>query len=109
MLAGLVASGLPSDKFLFAGFLPPKSGARKSAAEALKAVPGTLIFYESGPRLADALADLASVLGDRDAAVTRELTKMFEETRRGTLAELAARAESLAEEVQERLDGTYEG
>ena len=90
MLAGLVASGLPSDKFLFAGFLPPKSGARKSAAEALKAVPGTLIFYESGPRLADALADLASVLGDRDAAVTRELTKMFEETRRGTLAELAA-------------------
>ncbi|MEH6742665.1 16S rRNA (cytidine(1402)-2'-O)-methyltransferase [Hyphomonas sp.] len=90
MLAGLVASGLPSDKFLFAGFLPPKSGARKSAAEALKAVPGTLIFYESGPRLADALADLASVLGDRDAAVTRELTKMFEETRRGNLAELAA-------------------
>ena len=87
MLAGLVASGLPSDKFLFAGFLPPKSGARKSAAEALKAVPGTLIFYESGPRLADALADLASVLGDRDAAVTRELTKMFEETRRGTLAD----------------------
>jgi 16S rRNA (cytidine1402-2'-O)-methyltransferase len=89
MLAGLVASGLPSDKFLFAGFLPPKSGARKSAAEALKAVPGTLIFYESGPRLADALADLAAVLGERDAAVTRELTKMFEETRRGTLADLA--------------------
>ena len=90
MLAGLVASGLPSDKFLFAGFLPPKSGARKSAAEALKAVPGTLIFYESGPRLADALADLAAVLGPRDAAVTRELTKLFEETRRGTLADLAA-------------------
>ncbi|MBR9806584.1 MAG: 16S rRNA (cytidine(1402)-2'-O)-methyltransferase [Alphaproteobacteria bacterium] len=90
MLAGLVASGLPSDKFLFAGFLPPKSGARKSAAEALKAVPGTLIFYESGPRLADALADLADVFGPRDGAVTRELTKMFEETRRGTLAELAA-------------------
>tara|TARA_R100001079_G_scaffold109459_1_gene82159 strand:+ start:158 stop:880 length:723 start_codon:yes stop_codon:yes gene_type:complete len=60
MLAGLVASGLPSDKFLFAGFLPPKSGARKSAADALKAVPGTLIFYESGPRLADTLADLAA-------------------------------------------------
>jgi 16S rRNA (cytidine1402-2'-O)-methyltransferase len=90
MLAGLVASGLPSDKFLFAGFLPPKSGARKSAAEALKTVPGTLIFYESGPRLADALADLTAVLGERDAAVTRELTKMFEETRRGTLADLAA-------------------
>lgn len=90
MLAGLVASGLPSDKFLFAGFLPPKSGARRTAAEALKAVPGTLIFYESGPRLADALADLAAALGPREAAVTRELTKMFEETRRGTLADLAA-------------------
>ena len=90
MLAGLVASGLPSDKFLFAGFLPPKSGARKSAAETLKAVPGTLIFYESGPRLADALTDLAAVFGPREAAVTRELTKLFEETRRGTLPELAA-------------------
>lgn len=90
MLAGLVASGLPSDKFLFAGFLPPKSGARRAAAEALKAVPGTLIFYESGPRLADALADLAAVLGERQAAVARELTKMFEETRRGSLNELAA-------------------
>ena len=90
MLAGLVASGLPSDRFLFAGFLPPKSGARRSAIEALKAVPGTLIFYESGPRLAEALADLATVLGGRDAAVTRELTKLFEETRRGTLPELAA-------------------
>ena len=90
MLAGLVASGLPSDQFLFAGFLPPKSGARRAAAEALRTVPGTLIFYESGPRLAASLEDLAVVLGgNRQAAVARELTKLFEETRRGTLAELA--------------------
>jgi 16S rRNA (cytidine1402-2'-O)-methyltransferase len=89
LLAGLVASGLPSDCFLFAGFLPPKHGARLKAAAALKTVPGTLIFYESGPRLADALADLAATLGPRDAAVARELTKFFEETRRGTLTELA--------------------
>ena len=91
MLAGLVASGLPSDHFMFAGFLPPKSGARRAAAEALKGVPGTLIFYESGPRLAASLDDLAASLGgNRQAAVARELTKMFEETRRGTLSELAA-------------------
>lgn len=90
MLSGLVASGLPSDKFLFAGFLPPKQAARRAAIEALKAVPATLIFYESGPRLAEALADLAAVLGVRDGAVARELTKLFEETRRGSLADLAA-------------------
>ena len=91
MLAGLVASGLPSDHFMFAGFLPPKSGARRAAAEALKGVPGTLIFYESGPRLAASLDDLAIALGgNRQAAVARELTKLFEETRRGTLSELAA-------------------
>jgi len=89
LLAGLVASGLPSDRFLFAGFLPPKSGARRTEIESLKQVPATLVFYESGPRLSESLADLATVLGDRDAAVARELTKLFEETRRGTLAELA--------------------
>ncbi len=93
LLAGLVASGLPSDRFLFAGFLPPKSAARRSEIESLKQVPATLVFYESGPRLAETLADLAAVLGDRDAAVARELTKLFEETRRGTLAELAAHYE----------------
>ena len=90
LLAGLVASGLPSDRFMFAGFLPPKSGARKATLESLKHVPATLVFYESGPRLAESLADLASVLGaGRSAAVARELTKMFEETRRGTLESLA--------------------
>lgn len=93
LLAGLVASGLPSDRFLFAGFLPPKQGARRSAIEALRAVPATLVFYESGPRLAETLADLSAVLGKREAAVARELTKLFEETRRGSLADLAAHYE----------------
>lgn len=91
MLAGLVASGLPSDRFMFAGFLPPKTNARKQAAATLSAVPATLVFYESGPRLGACLADLAETLGgDREAAVARELTKLFEETRRGTLSGLAA-------------------
>lgn len=94
LLAGLVASGLPSDRFLFAGFLPPKSGARRTEIESLKQVPATLVFYESGPRLAETLADLAAVLGAREAAVARELTKLFEETRRGSLADLAAHYET---------------
>lgn len=95
LLAGLVASGLPSDRFMFAGFLPPKSGARRAALETLKHVPATLIFYESGPRLADCLSDLAVILGGaREAAVARELTKLFEETRRGTLDSLAAHYQS---------------
>ena len=94
MLAGLVTSALPSDRFMFCGFLPPKSGARKKAIRALKDVPATLIFYESGPRLIACLADLCEELGaTRDAAVARELTKLFEETRRGTLSELAAHYE----------------
>lgn len=91
LLAGLVASGLPSDRFMFCGFLPPKTGARQKAAGELAAVPSTLVFYESGPRLADCLRDLAAILGAaREAAVSRELTKLFEETRRGTLGDLAA-------------------
>jgi len=91
LLAGLVTSGLPSDKFMFCGFLSAKSGARRKEAAALAEVPATLVFYESGPRLAASLSDLAQTLGDdREAAVARELTKLFEETRRGTLASLAA-------------------
>src|SRR5690606_35392853 len=78
-----------SDSFLFAGFLPPKSAARLKRLEALAAVPATLVFYESPQRLAAALADMAAVLGARDAAVARELTKTFEEVRRGTLSTLA--------------------
>jgi len=90
LLAGLVVSGLPSDRFLFAGFLPPKSAARRGALTELADTDATLIFYETGPRLAESLADMADVLGGRSAAVARELTKLFEETRRGSLGELAA-------------------
>jgi 16S rRNA (cytidine1402-2'-O)-methyltransferase len=89
-LLALVLSGLPTDRFLFEGFLPAKSGARTKILQTLASVPASLIFYESGPRLADSLADMAAVLGDRDAAVARELTKLFEEVRRGSLLDLAA-------------------
>jgi 16S rRNA (cytidine1402-2'-O)-methyltransferase len=89
-LAALTASGLPSDRFFFVGFLSPKSGERRTALSALVAVPGTLIFFESAPRLAASLKDMADVLGPREAAIARELTKLHEEVRRGTLNELAA-------------------
>ena len=90
VLAALTASGLPSDAFLFAGFLPVKDGQRKTRLSALAAVPATLIFFESPRRLADTLVAMAEVLGDRPAAIGRELTKTFEEMRTGTLAALAA-------------------
>ena len=90
-LAALVVSGLPSDRFLFAGFLPAKKGARRQTLEELAPVPATLIFFESGRRLAAALKDMAELLGPRPAAVARELTKLFEQVRRGDLAELAER------------------
>lgn len=89
-LAALVLSGLPSDRFLFAGFLPNKSSARRTAIGELKSVPATLVFFESPQRLPDSLADLAELLGPREAAVARELTKLYEEVRRGHLPELAA-------------------
>lgn len=93
-LAALTASGLPSDTFLFAGFLPVKAGQRTSRMESLKAVPATLIFFESPRRLPDTLAAMAQTLGEsRKAAVGRELTKTFEEMRTGTLAELASHYE----------------
>lgn len=88
-LTGLVLSGLPTDRFLFAGFLPAKSGERRTVLEELKNVRATLIFFESGPRLADSLKDIAAILGARSAAVAREMTKLHEEIRRGTLIELA--------------------
>ncbi len=91
MLAALVASGLPTDAFFFAGFLPQKEGARRKRLAALVTVPGSLVFYESARRLAAALADMAAVLGGaRPAVVARELTKTFETYRRGSLAGLAA-------------------
>ncbi|MFE0013468.1 16S rRNA (cytidine(1402)-2'-O)-methyltransferase [Mesorhizobium sp. NPDC059054] len=90
-LAALTASGLPSDTFLFAGFLPAKTGQRQTRLEELKGVPSTLIFFESPRRLAETLEAMAEVLGGaRQAAIGRELTKTFEEIRPGTLAELAA-------------------
>lgn len=88
-LAALCIAGLPADRFTFAGFLPPKSAARKTALEELRTSRHTLIFFESGPRLRDSLIDMAEVLGERPAAVARELTKLYEECVRGTLGELA--------------------
>ena len=89
-LAALLVSGLPSDRFFFAGFLPAKAAARRKALAELTPVPATLIFFESARRLAASLADMAAVLGPRPAAVARELTKMHEEVRRDTLDALAA-------------------
>ena len=89
-IAALVLSGLPSDRFLFAGFLPPKSVARRGVLAELATAPATLIFFETGPRLEASLADMHLVLGNRPAAVARELTKLHEEVRRGGLRELAA-------------------
>ena len=84
----LVLSGLPADRFLFQGFLPSKKGARRKVLAELQAVPATLVFLESAKRLAASLADMAAVLGDRQGAVVREMTKVFEETRPGSLASL---------------------
>ncbi|RDJ16023.1 16S rRNA (cytidine(1402)-2'-O)-methyltransferase [Rhizobium grahamii] len=90
-LAALVGSGLPNDAFLFAGFLPTKDKARRDRLAEFEAVPATLMFFESPHRIAATLTAAADVLGgDRAASVCRELTKTFEEFRRGTLAELAA-------------------
>jgi 16S rRNA (cytidine1402-2'-O)-methyltransferase len=88
-LAALILSGLPPDTFLFAGFLPPRQTARRRALERWVALEATLVFFESTPRLADSLADMAELFGDRAAAVAREMTKLHEEIRRGRLADLA--------------------
>jgi 16S rRNA (cytidine1402-2'-O)-methyltransferase len=90
-IAALTLAGLPTHRFLFLGFLPPKPGARGAAIAEFASVKATLILYESGPRLGAALAALHQGLGERDAAVVREISKKFEETVTGTLAELAAR------------------
>jgi 16S rRNA (cytidine1402-2'-O)-methyltransferase len=90
-LAALSASGFPADRFLFAGFLPRKGGARAEAMRALAAAGATLVLYEAGNRTAATLADLAAALGDRDALVARELTKLHETLLRGRLGDLAAR------------------
>jgi 16S rRNA (cytidine1402-2'-O)-methyltransferase len=90
LLAGLASAGLATDTFLFAGFLPPRQAARRERLSELKTVPATLVFFEAPTRLAESLGDMADVLGARDAAVARELTKLHEEVRRGTLSDLAA-------------------
>jgi 16S rRNA (cytidine1402-2'-O)-methyltransferase len=89
-LAALCVAALPTDRFFFEGFLPPRRSARRERINALASVPGTLVFYEAPGRLADTLADLAHELGPRPAAVARELTKLHEEVRRGALDKLAA-------------------
>jgi 16S rRNA (cytidine1402-2'-O)-methyltransferase len=89
-LAALTASGLAGERFLFAGFLAPRAAERRRAIRELESVPATLVFFEGPSRVGEALADLASVLGPRPAAVARELTKMHEEIRRAPLDELAA-------------------
>jgi 16S rRNA (cytidine1402-2'-O)-methyltransferase len=89
VLTALVLAGLPTDTFLFAGFLPAKAAQRRARIAELARVPATLVVFETGPRLAAALSDLAAGLGPRHAAVCRELTKLHEEVRRGDLATLA--------------------
>jgi 16S rRNA (cytidine1402-2'-O)-methyltransferase len=90
VLTALVVAGLPTDRFFFEGFLPPKTAARRQRIAELSTIPGTLVFFESPRRVAETLVDLAAVLGPRDAALARELTKIFETVRRGTLPDLAA-------------------
>jgi 16S rRNA (cytidine1402-2'-O)-methyltransferase len=88
-LTALILSGLPSDAFLFAGFLPPRQTARRRTLERWGAVEATLVFFESTQRLGESLADMTETLGDRPAAIARELTKLHEEIRRGRLTDLA--------------------
>ena len=102
ILAALAVAGLPTDQFFFVGFLPPKQGARRARIAELARVPATLIVFETGPRLAEALADLTAGLGEREAAVCRELTKLHEEVRRHllkTLAQASANQETRGEFV----------
>lgn len=90
LIAALIAAGLPTDEFFFAGFLPSRPNARRTRLTEFQSVPGTLIFYEAPHRLAATLKDAFEVLGEREAVVARELTKLHEEIRRGRLSELAA-------------------
>lgn len=97
VMAGLTSAGLPTDTFLFAGFLPPKAGPRRKRLEELKPVPATLVFFETASRLNATLFDMAQIFGAREAAVAKELTKLHESIAHGTPAELAAQIESSAE------------
>jgi 16S rRNA (cytidine1402-2'-O)-methyltransferase len=95
-MAALASAGLATDAFLFAGFLPNRRGARQARLAELKTIPASLVLFEAPSRLADSLADIAAVLGEREAAVARELTKLHEEVRRGTPTELAQWATEVA-------------
>ena len=95
VLAALSVAALPTDRFFFEGFLPPKQTARRTRLTDLSRLDATLVLFESGNRVQDTLADLAAIMGARDAAICREMTKMHEEISRGTLAELAQSADSL--------------
>ena len=95
VLTALLVAGLPTDRFFFEGFLPQKSGPRRARLAELAHVPGTLVFFESPRRLKDTLLDCVAALGDREAAIARELTKLYETVRRGWLADLA---QALAQE-----------
>ena len=91
LITALVASGMPTDEFFFGGFLPARSGARRARLSELRSIPATLIFYEGPHRIAATLKDARAILGEREAVVARELTKMHEEIVRGRLSELAER------------------
>lgn len=97
VLTALSVAGLPTDRFFFEGFLPPKQAARQKRIATLVNIPATLVLFESGPRIASTTADLAATLGPREAAICRELTKLHEEVRRGDLESLARDYEEGAE------------
>src|SRR5689334_8875187 len=90
LITALIAAGLPTDEFFFAGFLPSRATARRGRLAELQSVPGTLIFYEAPHRLAETLKDVYEILGEREAVVARELTKLHEEIKRGRLSVLTA-------------------
>ena len=90
LITALIAAGLPTDEFFFAGFLPSRTSARRARLTELQSVPGTLIFYEAPHRLAETLKDAYEILGEREAVVARELTKLHEEIKRGRLSELSS-------------------
>jgi len=97
VLSALTLAGLPTDRFFFAGFLPVKSVARRKALKDMEKIPGTLVFYESPKRIHKMLADLVQELGgDRESAICREITKKFEEVRRGSLATLVSEYENVS-------------
>jgi len=113
LVTALIAAGLPTDEFFFAGFLPSRTSARRARLNELQSVPGTLIFYEAPHRLAETLKDAYEILGEREAVVARELTKLHEEIRRGRLSKLTAdfadRRQDLRGEIVVLIDRTVIG